>query len=102
MSIKGIGKVCAASFPTPGDLTGTGPVTIRVNDTSCLLKADNSATGVGDVIYFPEFQLAQLASYQARISARGPNSSAVFLPPTHGLKTKPPRIASSRTMSTSP
>ncbi len=82
MSIKGIGKICAASFPTPGDLTGSGPVTIRVTDASCLLKADNSATGVGDVIYFPEFQLAHRLVSGENFRSRAELSSAVFYPYT--------------------
>ena len=82
MSIKGIGKICAASFPTPGDLTGSGPVTIRVKDASCLLKADNSATGVGDVIYFPEYQLAHRLVSGENFRSRAELSSAVFYPYT--------------------
>ena len=49
---RGSARFCAASFPTPGDPTdqpARSPYV--VNDTSCLLKARQSATGVGDVIY---------------------------------------------------
>ena len=82
MSIKGIGKICAASFPTPGNLTGSGPVTIRVADTNCLLKADNSSAAVGDTIYFPEYQLAQKRVSGENFRSRAALASAVFYPYT--------------------
>ena len=46
----------------------------------CLLKADNSATGVGDVIYFPEFQLAHRLVSGENFRSRAELSSAVFYP----------------------
>ena len=82
VSIKGIGKICAASFPTPGNLTGSGPVTIRVADTNCLLKADNSSTAVGDTIYFPEYQLAHKLVSGKNFRSRAELASAVFYPYT--------------------
>ena len=57
-------------------------MTIRVKDASCLLKADNSATGVGDVIYFPEYQLAHRLVSGENFRSRAELSSAVFYPYT--------------------
>ena len=57
-------------------------MTIRVDDTDCLLKADNSSMAVGDIIYFPEFQLAHRLVSGENFRSRAELASAVFYPYT--------------------
>ena len=73
-------KICSGFFPTLGDLSGSGPVTIRVTDTDCLLKHDNSTAQVGDVIYFPEYQVAHKLVSGEKFRKRANLASAVFFP----------------------
>lgn len=79
-SIKGAGKLCGGSFPIAGDLSGTGPVTVRVSDPGCLQMPDNSSAQAGDIIYFPEFQVAHRRDAGENFRKRAPLSSAVFFP----------------------
>ena len=80
LSIKGVGKICSGHFPTPGDLSGSGPVTVRVADTDCLLKHDNNSAQVGDIIYFPEYQVAHKLVSGEKFRKRAGLASAVFFP----------------------
>ena len=80
LSIKGAAKLCSASFPTPGNLTGSGPVTVRSADPDCLRKPDNSSAQVGDIIYFPEFQVTHKLEAGQMVRNRAALSSAVFFP----------------------
>ncbi len=82
ISIQGAGKLCSGSFPTPGNLSGAGPVTVRVSDTNCLRMADNSIAQAGDIIYFPEYQVAHKfkTGSTEKFRNRADLSSAVFFP----------------------
>lgn len=80
LSIKGVSKLCSGFFPTPGNLSGSGPVTVRVSDTDCLLKHDNSTAQVGDIIYFPEYQVAHKLVSGEKFRTRADLASAVFFP----------------------
>ena len=82
LSIKGADKLCSGSFPTPGDLSGSGPVTVRVSDSNCLLMADNSTAQAGDIIYFPEYQVAHKfkAGSTEKFRTRADLASAIFFP----------------------
>ena len=82
LSIQGAGKLFSGAFPTPGNLSGSGPVTVRVSDTNCLRMADNSTAQAGDIIYFPEYQVAHRFKPGStdKFRNRADLSSAVFFP----------------------
>ena len=80
LSIKGVSKICNGYFPTPGDLSDSGPVTVRVADMDCLLKHDNNSAQVGDIIYFPEYQVAHKLVSGEKFRKRADLASAVFFP----------------------